>query len=304
MIEGAICEIRLGLPGSGKSLDQTYAAVLPHLLNDEEVYCCYWLNWNKPNFHYFHPGDFDAIKHERNCVVVFDELAQTFEPRDWEGESGEVRAWFQLHRHNHVDIYANTQDVSLVAKTVGIIADQWIRCSKIEYGWLWALIRKWLGFNNKITILKEYLTFQQLKKMANGWEIGEDVALDIDKEKIKRSIPDILCHDLDDYKIELVHKYCPKCAARQGSQILKEDTEKICEWIDKQGWQLKIKEFCPKHKDTELEIRESGLYDTDYIPQKIVKFKTFKAIKLCPDCGKDMLGYKAPTYTLEDLKRL
>ena len=41
---------------------------------------------------------------------------------------------------------------------------------------------------------------------------------------------------------------------------------------------LKKEEFCPKHKTTKLEIKESGIYDTDYEPkikEKEIIFKPF-----------------------------
>ena len=55
-------EMRLGLPGSGKTLTQTELIVLPALLEGLDVYVNYWINCNLENYHYF--ADFDEIKNE------------------------------------------------------------------------------------------------------------------------------------------------------------------------------------------------------------------------------------------------
>lgn len=289
MIEGTKCVIRLGKPGCGKSLDQTEQEVLPHLEDGIDVYCCYWINWRgyeekdgtiRQNFHYFPPTrrGWDSIKDKRNCVVVFDELAQIFDPRDWNEEGSEVRRWFQLHRHFHIDIYANTQDVSLVAKSVGIIADEWQLIEKIEEQW-W---KKWLlkKFNrDRIRIKKEYLTWQQLKKMANGWELGEDVAIDGDWEYKNYRISKLVHKELDEQKEELIHTYCEKCMSRQGERIDRTQTNNVAIYsLEQNQWELKEKKYCEKHREEELKVKESGLYDTDYTPETDeieVQFKAF-----------------------------
>jgi len=289
MIEGTRCIIRLGKPGCGKSLDQTEQDVLPMLKAGVDVYCCYWINWTgieeedgtiRQNFHYFPPTrrGFDSIKDKRNCVVVFDELAQIFDPRDWSEEGSEVRRWFQLHRHFHVDIIANTQDVSLVAKSVGIVADEWQLIENIGDGWLMRYILAWLN-RPRIRIKKEYLTWQQLKKMANGWESGEDVAIDGEWQHVNYRIDKLIHRELEEQKEELIHTYCDKCMSRQGERIGKKQTESMAVFsLEKKEWELKEKRYCPKHKDNELIIKESGLYDTDYTPETDeieVEFKAF-----------------------------
>jgi len=285
--EGVKIKMRLGKTGSGKTLDQTETDVLDALLDGQEVWSCYWINWNQPNWHYFRPRDFNTIKNLRNCVVVFDEVRQSFDPRSWESESEEVRAFFELHRHRHNDIIGNTQDVSLVAKTVGIQAHEWSLVERMEPTIITRLI-DWFTKTQKKRIRKDYLSFQELKKMANGWELGEDVALDNDWEKKTYKIKDIVHHELDEYKTELIHRYCPKCKMRQGEMIKKEDTNIVADYNkEKEGWSLRGKEFCPRHKDQELEIRESGLFDTDYEPETVGK--NYKIVKyvMCETCGKE-----------------
>jgi hypothetical protein len=281
MIKGNRCVIRLGKPGCGKSLDQTETDVLEHLWAGEDVYCCYWINWKgyknskgewTQNFHYFPPTKkgWDSIKDKRNCVVVFDELAQVFDPRDWAEEGSEVRRWFQLHRHFHVDIYANTQDVSLVAKSVGIIADEWQLIENVGYGLVIDWILDALGVQI-IRIRKEFLTWQQLKKMASGWELGEDVAIDGNWKHKRYPIKKIIHNELNEYKEELYHYYCQKCCSRQGEKI-KDKTMTLGSLAS-----LGTK-YCEKHKEEPLIIKETGLYDTDYTPEmdeEEIEFKAF-----------------------------
>lgn len=273
----------LGKTGSGKTLYQTEEYVIPALLDNIEIYCCYWLNWNLPNYHYFQPNDFDEIADKRNAMIVFDEVAQSFDPRDWEREDGKVRHFFQLHRHRHLDIICNTQDISLVAKTIGTQTHKWLLCEEVKENIITKIIKKILQIENKnIKVDLTQMTYQQMKKMAMGWEIGEIYNPDKEdnnyiREKINKE--KLLHKELNEFKIEIVHKYCPKCKGRQGTQILKEETDELCDWNNKkQKWELKKEEFCPKHKTTKLEIRESGMYDTDYEPtikEKKVIFKPF-----------------------------
>jgi len=283
---------RLGKTGSGKTLDQTEQDVIPALLNGEEVWCSYWINWNGPNIHYFNPDDFDAIANVRNAVIVFDEIRQSFDPRRWESEDEQVRTFFEMHRKRHNDIIFNTQDVSLVAKTIGIQAHQWAQVERVKDS---ILKRVWYNISRHegITIRKDYLTFQELKKIANGWELGEDVAIDADWEITHYRAQNLIHHELDDYKVELVHRYCPICQSRQGEMIKKEDTNKVCKKDEKGNWILRQKEFCPKHPKEKLEIKESGIYDTDYEPIRIEKELIWVPLVDCKK-GERKVRYNGP----------
>lgn len=273
---------RLGATGSGKTLDQTEEDVLPALLAGEEVWCSYWINWAGDNLHYFAPADFEAIAAVRNAVIVFDEIRQSFDPRSWEAESNEVRAFFELHRKRHNDIIFNTQDVSLVAKTVGIQAHEWSRIERVRDNIFMRIFYNMTGWNGP-TIRKDYLSFAELKKMANGWELGEDVALDAEWKLTHYRAQNLIHRELNDFKIELFHRYCPKCQSRQGKQILKKETTDVIRFDNKKGIPiLKEKEYCPKHKDVLLEVRESGIYDTDFEPEVIEKEIEWVAMVDCP----------------------
>jgi len=103
------------------------------------------------------------------------------------------------------------------------------------------------------------MTYQELKKAANGWEVADSetddsraVGGDI---RLKRyNIKELVHSELDQFKVELYHYYCPKCAGRQGQVIRKEvEYDEISKEV-----------YCQKHKEQLLEVKQSGLYDSDY----------------------------------------
>lgn len=286
-IEGSIFSIRLGLPGAGKSLGNCEEDLLPHLLDGQEVYCNYWVNWKgiwtiddkhpdgyyKQNLHFFTAEDFEELVPTlRNCVLVMDEIGQVMEPRAWEQESGNVRRFFQLHRHHHVDIYGTTQDISLVAKSAWIVVDEWILCHKLGNSLLKQIL-DWFCKRKSFRIGYQDMTYQELKKLASGWENSSDSEFGSvgGKIRVKRYDIEKLFHrELNDNKVELEHYKCEKCCGRQEKG-----------------------EFCPKHKEEKLFIVESGLYDTDYdIP---IKEKKIRLVAQMPSPeGFRWIDYKGP----------
>jgi len=275
MIEGSIFSIRLGLPGSGKSLGLCEEDLLPHLLAGEEVYCNFWVNWKglkkedgtyKQNLHFFTADEFEELAPTlQNCVLVMDEIGQVMEPRAWEQESGNIRRFFQLHRHHHVDIYGTTQDISLVAKSAWIVVDEWILCHKLQHT-KWDKLKDWFLKRNTFKVGYQDMTYQEMRKLTYGWEnFIDNPETGIGGElRVKYYDPIKLVHkEIDENKSELVHLYCDKCASRQ-------------EDLNKEG-------FCPKHgKDFVLREIETGLYDSDYdVPIK-EKDISFVAMIDCP----------------------
>jgi len=264
MIEGSVFSIRLGLPGSGKSLGLVEEDLLPHLLAGEEVWCNFWINWKgikqedgiyKQNLHFFTADEFEElVPNLRNCVLVMDEIGQVLEPRAWEQESGNIRRFFQLHRHHHVDIYGSTQDVSLVAKSAWIVVDEWILCHKLELN---LLDRLWNVITCRKTIKIGYqsMTYQEIRKLTYGWEnfidepekgIGGEIRI------INYNLEKLIHEELNENKEELEHYHCEKCVGRQEKG-----------------------EFCPKHKEIKLIIKKSGMYDSDYditVKEKAITF--------------------------------
>lgn len=285
--------VRLGKTGGGKTLVQTEKNVLPILLDGQEVWCCYWLNWALPNYHYFSPRDFDSVKNLRNCTIVFDEVARSFPARSYADESSDFLDFVQLHRHRHNDIIANTQDISLVAKTIGVQAHNWSQVEREPRHFFLKFLDK-VFERDKIVIRQDYLTYGELKKIALGYELHEEVAINAEWELVTFTKEELLHRELDEFKIELVHKYCSKCKSRQGTQILKENTDNECDKVfDGKGrligYSLKNKEYCPKHKNIELSVRESSMFDTDYEPEPSNEVFKILRYKVCSVCGKDHL---------------
>lgn len=303
----------LGKTGSGKSLICTEEWTIPALIDGEEVWTCLWINWKGHNWHFFRPRDFNAIKDVRNAVVIFDEYRQSFDPRRYQDETEEVRAFFELHRHRHNDIRGNTQSANLVALTIAQQAHEWSQVERLEPSFLTTLLDRLMG-KEYIRIRQDFLTYGELKKMSNGWELGEDVAIDAEWIVKKYDVIKLIHRELNDKKQELIHAYCPKCKMRQGffedvssndvlgndvwgnkvltTQIRAEDTDKYTTLeVTKSQWKYSWKEprYCCKsnHSDVLLEVKESGMFDTDYEP--IVKEEEFKIIKMqtCKTCGKD-----------------
>lgn len=271
-IDGSVFSIRLGLPGAGKSLGLVEEDLLPHLLRGEEVWCNFWINWKgiwtidddhpegyyRQNLHFFTSDEFeDLVPKLRNCVLVMDEIGQVMEARAWEQESGNVRRFFQLHRHHHVDIYGTTQDISLIAKSAWIVVDEFILCHKIPKSWISYGIDRILG-RETFKVGYQDMTYQELKKMTYGWEQTNDqgeIIIGGPIRKIKYDTDKLIHAELNDNKVELEHYRCAKCAGRQTDD-------------NKNG-------LCPKHTKEPLILTKSGIYDSDYdleVKEKAITF--------------------------------
>jgi len=279
MIDPDSFTIRLGLPGSCKTLSVTEDVLLPAILNGIDVYANHWLNINLPNSHYYR--EFCEIENVRNCIVSFDEIGHILEPRNWENESSGVRDFFQQHRHHYVQIEGNTQHLSLIAKSALIEADRFLLLEKRRYPELIKLL-----FDNilPLTIDISELTLKELKLRESNFKFNDD---DFDEFDLGNQSTDyyfkhkLIHRELNNIKKELVHWYCDKCKKRQGEFIPKEKTEKFCYFDKRKGYILKsivIPPTCPKHKETSLILKESGIYDTQFdiqVPEKQIYWKPF-----------------------------
>jgi len=281
-------EMRLGLPGSGKTLTQTELIVLPALLEGLDVYVNYWVNCNLENYHYF--SDFDEIKNVRNCLVVFDEMCKVLDPRDWEKEGSVVRDFFQLHRHRHIEIYGNTQHISFVAKTALAEVSQFFMCDREFDGFLSSVIPFF-----PVVIRETPMSLKEIKLEEAGYIMRDD---DVEEFSVGKSQSywfrqkKLQHHELDNIKQELIHWHCSKCNQRHLNQIPANQTEVIAQKT-RRGWVVRPDveiPNCPKHKNHPLEIKESAIYDTDYefiTVEKDVYFKPFtKALKEVPYRGR------------------
>lgn len=288
-IEGEVFDMFLGLPGQGKTLTLNEDIVLPALLSGQQVYCSYWVNWNRSNFHYF--KDFEEIDDIRNAVVVFDEVGNILNPRDWDNETGNVRDFFMLHRHRYLDIYASTQHISLIAKTALIQVDRFYMCQRSPIEYFIKLFKKSFPY---VIVKTHQMTLNDIRLLDMPVINNEDeqafksLSTDVTWYNYKK----LLHNELSNYKQELIHRYCPICKHRQGEPIKKEDTDlysikiKNGEYLERPHSNLG---FCPKHTDQPLTIKQTGMFDSHYTPevreQKII-FKPFvNASKLVPYRG-------------------
>lgn len=266
--QGNLFLIRLGLPGSGKSLGLVEEDLLPHLLQGEEVYSNFWINWNGPNLHFF--NDISEVLDLRNAVIAFDEIGQVLDPRSWEQESSDVRRFFQLHRHRHLTILGTTQDISLVAKSARILVSEWILCENNDDSPLVKWIFEKIGLG-RVRVKYQEISFNELQQLQKG--IGakpildepdpsdsfsenidfDDFEFEVKARNVSFSYKKLLHKELNAFKTEMFHYYCPDCCSRQLDPIP----------YDVDPNTLKV-ETCPKHKNTILKIKPTGLFDTDY----------------------------------------
>lgn len=299
MITNEDFHVGLGLPRSGKTLSQIENELLPEILAGMTVYSNTWINLELENNITYH--EFEEIKHVRNCIVHMDEICHVFDPRDWQNESKEVRDFWQLHGHRHVGLITNTQHISLVPKSALIEVSRYFMCEKL---WNSDMIKNIFPNFPWVVVQETELSLQEIKALDSGF-IAKNYSEDDDDDDMKFSSEDsksywfnktkLMHRELNDLKKELIHWYCPICKQRQGELIPKNESEKYADFNEKKGWtQLLLKNElvpkCPKHKNINLEIKESGIYDSYYefeVIEKEVEFRPFyKAIKEVPFRGR------------------
>lgn len=268
---GEVFDMYLGLPGAGKSLVINETVVLPALLSGEQVFSTYWVNWNKSNFSVF--KEVDEADTFRNCLCVFDELGDVMNPREWEKETSSSRRFFMLHRHRYVDIVGNTQHISLIAKSARIQVDRFFMCEKSG-------LTRFFGFFGGLfpylVINLHHMTLSdiQLLDMANYRDsdyVDEKPFKSLSVETVYFNIKRLYHPELDQFKQEYVHYYCPLCCHRQGIPIPKDETgafafrHKSGLWLQRPDTEGKVG-FCEKHTGQFLEIRPTAMYDSHYEP--------------------------------------
>lgn len=276
-IRGDVFEIRLGLPGSGKTLTQTELIVLPALLDGLDVYCNYWVNWSGSNYHYF--SEISEVLGVRNCIVVFDEIQTVLDPRDWSKEGSDVRRFFQEHRKRHIDIYGTTQHLSLIAKSALIIVDRFLVCDLLFNSNFWRSLHfpYVVVSETDMTLAELRLDDKMVLMDYPGDDDGGDMSFSLGSSSLHWFSKKRLLHrDLDDLKVEHFYTFCPLCQARQGDPVPLTFT------LDEA---LKIVGTCPKHKGVPLEVRLSGIYDTDYEVEPVPRLHYWRAFERC-SCGR------------------
>jgi len=278
--------MRLGKPGAGKTLSTTELLALPALLSGIHVYADYWLNWKLPNYHYFQ--EFEEIADVRNCIVLFDDMSDILDPRNWEGEGSQVRRFFIYHRKRHIEIEGNVQNLNLIAKTALNQVSTFLWHTDLNDS-----IFNFL-FPGTLRFQIDELTLQQLKRFDSGYvpyippqddedyqDEPEDDVEDSWTEKYK--IKKLYHPEFNKYKQEFFHFYCPLCESRQGEIIYAENTNKYLNYDSKKQRFTSLKADveipqCPKHYTQTLEIRPSTMYDSDYelkLPEKEIVWRPF-----------------------------
>jgi len=272
----------LGLPGAGKTLSVVENELIPRYLLGQLVRSNTFINLK--GIKYF--TEAEELKEFKNCVCFVDEIGQFIDPYAWKDMSYEVRRWFSNHRKFHVDILSTTQDISQICKPARILISDYVFTQNDSNTFLSDL----LGFRSKtLCFIQKHLSYQDLSRLSRGLgasgadsEVEADSDLEsysesisfnevdlpkeIKPEKVYYNTSKLIHHELDDFKIELVHYYCPKCFGRQHVQILKADTLDVCDYNPKtRQYKSKIDVYCPNHPAQLLELRESGIYDTDYL---------------------------------------
>jgi len=160
-------------------------------------------------------------------------------------------------------------------------------CSKsFDFDW-WP----WLVIHEQEMTLKEVKQEDSDFVQYNEYSDFESVGMMSTKWIRKK---DLFHYEFNEHKEELLYHYCPLCCQRQEPKILKGDSEVYATYKNKKRLKLlpnsdRPKFYCPKHKEQELQIFESGMYDTDYeinLPEKQVVFKPYyKALKEVPFRG-------------------
>lgn len=296
-VSGHLFLCYLGLPGAGKTLLSTEEQLIVRYKSGQRVASNFFINLK--GITYYEGYEFIYL---RNCVLFQDEIGQILDPYNWKDLPYEVRQFYQNHRKLHNDIISTTQDVSFISKPARVLISEWYYCENNAYGeWLTRLLTYF--HLPEIRIKIQAITSRELEKLQKGVgasplvdtndEDEESFSEDLNLSELETPLENPVKHksfsyrqlahrELDDFKIELVHRYCPDCASRQGEQILKDDTLKVCDYSKKRGYSLKVAEFCPSHPLTQLIVKETGLYDTDYLiePKDIkVEWRAYVPIK-------------------------
>lgn len=268
----------LGLPGAGKTLSAIEEKVLPAYLAGVPIWSNTFINLKGVN--YF--SDIEEVLDKRNILLFIDELGFVLDPYDWANIPKSVRVFFQFHRKKKIEIVSTTQDISFLAKPARVLVSNYIFCENSDWGQIVAKIFSFFGYG-EVRLAQRALTFNDLQKLQKG--VGASPLIDSEEEEeempddldfddlgvespiIRRSysFKTLFHRELDEYKIEIYHKFCPLCNGRSGSQIKAEDSDIYIDYNKKlKRYFLKTSEFCSFHKDQLLDVRVSGIYDTDY----------------------------------------
>jgi hypothetical protein len=295
----------LGLRGAGKTLSAIHQEVKPRYKKGEKIVSTSFINLK--GVETIHTPE-DCLK-LRNCVLFIDELGDFVDAYDWANISQDFRRFLRLSRKRKVDIITTAQDISYIAKPLRVLFSDWVYCENATPTGLAEKILKFFGLFT-VKIKQQELTANELAKLQKGVgnnplqekdedeEIGDFEDFDIESLPLEKKIKtfdyskkDLICPDLDDFKIYHFYLYCPVCERQVGDYLTLEQAEKVIDYNKKQYF-TKQPCYCDIHKQQLLEVRQAGIYDTDFeIPVPDVPELIFKAYIPSPK-GYQNIPYK------------
>lgn len=278
--DGHILKNYLGKTGAGKTLSTIERDFLPAYLSGVRCKSNIFINLKGVEFY----TDLEECVEDRNCFILCDEVGDMIDAYDWRTIPQSIKRMFRFHRKRHLDFVMTAQDISFIAKPFRVLIKTWVFCEEDKsldiFDNTFLRVRS-VRFKYRELIQSDLSGFLKglgsdpledkndvFSKENSSNENLSDINVIVEPfpvKKVSYSFKHLLHRELNEFKIELVHRYCPDCKSRQGEQILNEHTLDICDYVPKtKKYYLKNDEFCPYHKETLLEVRESGIYDSDF----------------------------------------
>jgi len=298
----------LGLRGAGKTLSAIYEEVLPRYERGEKIVSNSFINLKGVEY-VFSPEDCLKL---RNCVLFIDELGDFVDVYDYMNSDPAFRRFLRLSRKRKVDIITTAQDISYIAKYFRVLFSDWVQCENATPVGLSAKILKWLHLFS-VKIKQQELTANELARLQKGVgssplrdveldlesESNDDLDLNFDEAELENKVKtidyyekDLIRPDLNDFKLFHYYCYCPLCDTRSDFEIPLDKQDFLIDYEKKKGLFLKKEQFCEIHPKTPLQVKEFGIYDSDYeIPVPEVPDLVFKAYTPSPK-GYQLVAYK------------
>lgn len=202
----ATFEIVEGAPGQGKSLYTARTALwlmernrkweaagnprrvvrsnLKFSPEVEKKFEGYWAYWSDSS---------ELVKY-RDCDIIWDEIATELDSRNWQNLSIEMKRFLSQYRKRGIDIYANTQDFSMIDQRARLMISNVRTLTKImgsrdisstkpnpKYIWGFSIIRDVRNFRETDPEKKKYeLWFGLLlitRELTNVYDTRQDIAV-------------------------------------------------------------------------------------------------------------------------------
>jgi len=133
----------------------------------------------------------------RDCDIIWDEIANELDSRNWVNLSNEVKRFLSQYRKRGIDIYANTQDFSMVDARARLMVTKVARCKKligsrdptptkppVRSPWGVILIREFENYREVIeTGMRKYEKIPQVmlirKELVEMYDTTQDIPIGI-----------------------------------------------------------------------------------------------------------------------------